>query len=569
MFGDDDPDIAPFFARFLAEGPQRPPPSSLRHSELRPDIDDGRLHHRDRRSRQPRSSARLDPTNGLALGLAGAAAMLEEAAAPQLRELHPERTETFHRLLEDMANDIMQHGPPVHLKPEISPRSRPPSPLLVPLDLVALGFSEPLPRLPQDILPSESDQGELEDASNESSAEDVVDFVAGADVSGASPRYQPTDFGATRPQPFMPSNHIRLSVALNSGKRLESASGKRIFDNVEIDLDSTLEDLFVQVEAKVGKQISTMITRHGWNLERAELPLKWSGLQDGDSITAVLHTHPSVQERKFEVVTASHDSLASSWISKRFPQEDPVSMGAFGDTIAQATGAYPSTQVASTDLSLASHGQGLDAAVQGAEHNYGGLTAGVRLPARWLDGLGGGLDLGLVPPVPPGAEAWDVQEQAKAIPPMPTPPDCMLDEFEDFPADAFITPQHYADGVEGLSEEVSDSVSPSKPRLPRKSAASPPPPTSVALAAATPTSSRLSDLSLAPTPSRRVPGAQGQEETKKRLEEKQKQNDAIWANIAATLEPAQLDTTKRSFLSQTTSAASLGKKLPPMMRRQR
>jgi len=463
-----------------------------------------------------------------------------------------ERTEAFHRLLEDMANDIMQHGPPVHLKPEISPRSRPPSPILVPIDLAALGFSEPWPR---EVLPTGSDPAESEDANNESSvedAEDVSDVHALGDVSAA--RYQPTDFGATKPLlSVTPPDHIRLSITLNSGKRLESASGKRNLGDVEVALDSSVAELFAKVEAKVGKPIPTMITRHGWTLERAELPIKWSGLQDGDAITAVLHIHPSVQERRFEVVEASDDTLASTRLSQRFPKEESVSMGAFGDTIAQATGMQ----------------------VQDTEHNDSGCNAGVRLPAGWLDGLGltadiQGVahDLGLVPPVPPSSEVFDAQE-SKAVPLMPTPPDCILNEFEDFPADAFRTPQHYADASEALSEAAAALVSPSKPRLHRKAAASPPPPTSAALAAASPMSSRLSDLSLAPTPSRRVPGAQGQEETKKRLEEKQKQNDAIWANIAATLEPAQLDTTKRSFLSQTTSAASLGKKLPPMMRRQR
>merc|ERR1719321_945218 len=113
--------------------------------------------------------------------------------------------------------------------------------------------------------------------------------------------------------------------------------------------------------------------------------------------------------------------------------------------------------------------------------------------------------------------------------------------------------------------ETPAHVSPSKPRPPRKVASSPPPPTSAALASPTPTSSRLADLSHAPTPSRK-PKVDA-EDMRRKMEEKQKQNDDIWASIAASLEPAKLEPTKRTFLSHTASAGSLRKKLPPSMSR--
>merc|ERR1719253_1759808 len=114
--------------------------------------------------------------------------------------------------------------------------------------------------------------------------------------------------------------------------------GRRVMNRIEVDLDSSLEDLFSRVEEKVKKDITTMVTRHGLKLERADLPLKWSGLQDGDCMSALYHKHPPSRERCFQVVTSSQESLAAARLSKTFPGSQPVSMGAFGDAIAQAPG---------------------------------------------------------------------------------------------------------------------------------------------------------------------------------------------------------------------------------------
>lgn len=533
MFGDDDPDIAPFFAKFLGEGPASrvPPP------------------RRDGRVRKPRYTADIAPlTNGLAIGLAGAAAILEETAAPRVR-VRSERAELFHQMLEDMANDIMENGVPRHVQVMSSREETPRSSASTPPVFPGWPVEEPAEPLPQCLpllVPGESDEADqLEQSSVDSSDE-------------GTPRFPPTDFGASIPVPDLPQNHIRLVVS--SSCEMDHTHGlwpsREVLAKINVDLDSSVEDLFKQIESKIGEHdIPSFITRSGLKLERADIPVKWSGLKDGDVITAMRRAKPSVEQRLFEVVTAS----------KRLPGPDttPVSMGAFGDTIVQVadetgtTGAYPSTRVTSTMPPLPSHWGEEDAGSELPDHWGGmGLTAAIQSAE---------LDLNVVPPIPPDDEAFDENEEHC----MPTSPDCMPDEFEELPADAFITPHSHAGNAQGASQQLVDSVSPSKPRPPHKVAASPMHSTSQALEAATPTSSRLSDLSYAPTPSRRTVGPQGKpragaEEFKKNLEEKQKQNDAIWANIAATLEPGQ----QRTFLSHTLPGSGLGKKFPPMARRQ-
>lgn len=329
--------------------------------------------------------------------------------------------------------------------------------------------------------------------------------------------------------------------------------------------------MFAQVEAKLKKDINALITRPGVKLERADLPLKWSGLEHGDRITALYHRHPPAKERRFQVVTSPQGSLAQTWLSKKIPSGDAVSMGAFGDTIAQTAGLSPNAARAANAGPLLPAHWGLDTAAHGSEHDGDS-------PNHWLGALGlttvmQSADLNIMPPIPPSSEdpadvaddeVQDIDQGLNIMRLMPTPPDVMPDEFEDLPVDAFVTPHHQTDVLEG--------VSPNKPRLPRKVASSPPPPASAALTSTTPTSSRLGDLSSAPTPSRRLVGPSGQsrvdaQELKKKLEEKQKQNDTIWANIAATLEPAQLEPARRTFLSHTASGGAFGnaKKLPPSM----
>jgi len=534
MFGDNDPEIAPFFAKFLGEGPQKPTVAVRRDGRIRP----ARF-----------AEDRVPLTNGLAVGLAGASAMLEDAAAPRAR-VRSERTEAFHRMLEEMANDIMMHGPHVPVMPsrEVTPRSRPPSPIQDPQEPVA-GYGETSPPL---VLQDAEDFQEQSD--EESPDEPMTDFLVTVSGDDANRRFPPTDFGATQYQQWcqssvtdLPPNHIRVCVEIDTGRR--------ILNNIEVDLDSSLEDLFVRVEKKVKKEVSSLITKHGLKLERADLPVKWSGLQDGDSISALYHKHPPVQERKFKVVSPSrlspsHDRLAQLWAHQ------PVSMGAFGDTIAQAAGP-DAPHMANT------------APTQGLVNANDGAPSGIDLPNHWTGGLGltGAIqsaDLNLVPPVPPGSEenGYSVEDDRGCNAYLPAPPSVMPDEFEDLPTDAFTTPRRPADEV--------DADSPNKPHPSLKVAASSPPPATATTAAATPKSSRFSDLSQAPTPSRRLAGTPGPprvdaEEFKRKMAEKQKQNDAIWANIAATLEPNKLEPTKRTLLSHAASAGTLGKKLPPSL----
>lgn len=557
MFGDDDPEIASFFAKFLGNGVRRPPPATRRDGRLRPS----------------RFSAVDAPiSNGLALGLSGAAAILEDGSAPRVR-VRSERTEAFHQQLEDMANDIMLHGTRVEVASsrEPTPRSRPASPPLGPVGFTSHG--EILGPLPQSLPPVEQndpDEGplkpdDLEDGSDEyeSSEEDVP----AVDLYPVTKKYPLQDFGQARPIQVVaaPSNSIIVSVDCND---------RCIMSEIEVDLDSSLDELFARVEARVGKPIPVLISRHGLKLERAELPVKWSGLQSGDTITAVYHTHPPVEDRispsraKFQVISpSSSPNGKTSKLLSRVPNADPVSMGAFGNVIASATaaagsatGAYPASgQVVSTNLF---------APREGTEDEGDADDDAVDVPDHWQGGLGlaaaiqgGDLNFNLVPPVPP-------------MPPIPpsssemwNSPECMPDEFEDLPADAFTDPLHQADGTD------SALLMP----LPqhRKVPASPPP-TSATLGASTPTSSRLGAASVADTPSRRSPGLQtpgparvDAEEMKKKMDEKQKANDAIWANIAASLEPSQKEPTGRSFMAQTASVGSFGKKLPPSLQARR
>lgn len=566
MFGDDDPDIAPFFAKFLRESTTTYPQATRRDGRVRP-------------TRYGVDAAPI--TSGLALGLAGAAAILEDRAGPAVR-VRSRRAETFHRMLEDMANGILENGHHVPVIPsrEVTPRSEVSEPPLDPAEL-----AEPLPHSYPPLVPGAPEEVDLlEEASDESSDEsapDAVDVTPVAAVRSPAPvKYAPSDFGASKPLPSTPTNHMRLSVALKTGKR--------IFDNKDFSLDSSVEDIFALIETKIGKPISSLITRHGLELERSELPIKWSGLQEGDLITAVHHTHPPVDKR---LSPASLQKRAETELSKKF-QVSNLSMGAFGDIIATQAGipeppqppqpargsvskAYPGGQTTSGLLQQAYPGMETPAPAIEPDDAEAGSFA---LPDHW-GGLGltaaiqsAGMNVNLVPPVPPGSEAAEMHQNLNKVPVL-SPPTCMPDEFEDLPADEFST-----DNAWQLPQHGASLVSPVKPRQAqaRKAAESPPPLAAAALASATPTSSRLSEnLSFAPTPSRKLQGPSGQqradaEELKRKMDEKQKQNDAIWANIASTLEPAQQEITKRTFLSNTTSAGSLGgRKIPPMARTRR
>jgi len=111
MFGDNDPEIVGFFDQFLGPAPRRASPAPPR----------GGLTRREERERRKRPDI---STDGLAIGLAGAAAILEQGSAPRGVRLRAERTEAFNQMLEDMANDIMENGLPVEEARSVSPTPR-------------------------------------------------------------------------------------------------------------------------------------------------------------------------------------------------------------------------------------------------------------------------------------------------------------------------------------------------------------------------------------------------------------------------------------------------------------
>lgn len=114
MYGDNDPEVASFFASFLTakelygDAPRRasPAPAPART-------------RRDRRNRPE--------TDGAAVGMMGAAAILDQGSAPRGVRLRAERSEAFNSLLQEMANDIMEEGRPDIQVRSVSPRSRAPS----------------------------------------------------------------------------------------------------------------------------------------------------------------------------------------------------------------------------------------------------------------------------------------------------------------------------------------------------------------------------------------------------------------------------------------------------------
>jgi hypothetical protein len=496
--------------------------------------------------------------NGLAVGLKGAAGLIEDAAFKgKAREPPSAETLAFYKSLEDMANDIEENGPDVEVASSRapSPRSSPPSPPMSPARLegpltywrrpyVPEEPEEPaIPWKPEKLAePDAQEESSEEGSSSDEGISDVEDATNVDDV--ANVRYPMMDFGASR---LSAPDEIHLSVTLNNGKT--------ILDNVAIDLDSSIEDLFSRIEGKAKKTIQGLITRHGSKLERSDLPLKWSGLQDGDQVSALYNVHPPSRERvsserAFQLVTESdrHDKLAAQWLDKKFTDGDNVKLGAFGDAIAAApinpgTGPYPNTRAVGSNMPLASRieAEGVaDTGVEIADAWQGGLGLTALIKSGAVRSLGA-QTLNVVPPIPPDSEAVDVAPDSG--------------EGWDMPA--------------GFEDAQPEAVSPQKVVSPstQGSKVTSPPPASATLAATSPTSSTLNDLSCAPTPSRKSQASPANsradaEDFKKKLEEKQKANDAIWANIAASLEPAPLEPTKRSFLSHTASAGSLGKKVP-------
>jgi len=112
MHGDDDPEVASFFASFLTakelygDAPRRASPAPART-------------RRDRRNRPE--------TDGLSVGVMGAAAILDQGSAPRGIRLRAERSEGFNSLLQEMANEIMEEGRPDIQVRSVSPVSRAPS----------------------------------------------------------------------------------------------------------------------------------------------------------------------------------------------------------------------------------------------------------------------------------------------------------------------------------------------------------------------------------------------------------------------------------------------------------
>lgn len=591
MHGDHDPEIDGFLSGFLGEGSRRPQPAR----------------------RRPRGSNLATDElidNGLALDLADIARVGPRPKA----KARAQRNEKFCQLLEDMANDIMENGPVTEVMPsrEVTPRSSPASPPPEPAELDwspepsspepeealprrpdhptrATWFPNKRPDHPADDASSHGDSSDGDDAKNE-----VSDRAVFRVVEARSPAQRRVV------EAEADSNHINVSVSLSTGRC--------ILDKIKVDLDSSLEDLFVRAEKKLGKEVLSLITSHGNKLERADLPIKWSGLQNDAVITAMHSVHPSVEARRSERAASERGSPSRPprhhADGTDSPSQEPVSMGAFGDEIAamaakatasagaeraapgrdtavaSTSGAARKTRFAGFDMPSHWNGSSKKAATPeppspdppspalpshwlgaSAARDDGAAEADEGLADHWLAGssfaarLSGGPDAGRAL----GAEAADSDADVVPIPPrsmgmhsLPIPPECLPDEFEDLPADAWQTPPSHADGpfghsqaragaLQGQSPLKTELASLIKPRAARN-LASPPP----AEAAASPSPSKF-DLSLA-TPSRRTLGPPRQqrpdaEEQKRRQEETQKRSDQIWANIEATLGPAGAATT--------------------------
>lgn len=500
MHGDHDPEIDGFLSVFLGDGrsgaPQRAQPAGRRARQYNPLSSVGALIE---------DGLAIDPEDLARLGV-----------APKARP-RAQRNEKFCQLLEDMANDFEANGPNTEVMPsrEVTPRSSVASPPPKPaeLDWSPDPWDSPDKEEDDDLDEADPAEDEAEDGSSDGDASDAEVVSSGARDKVAFHTVEATRLDGLRTTstssffPTEPSNQISVSVSLNTGRS--------ILDRSKIDLDASLEELFARVEKKLGKDIQTLFTSHGLQLERADLPIKWSGLKDGDTITAVQNARPAVQERK--VAASEHGSpskpstLRTFGIDRRdVPSEPPVSMGAFGDEIAAvAKSALEDSAVTSTpaprkkttfagfDLpkkktfagfDLPSHLKGPSSKAASADlpsppssRAFKADLSSPDLPSHWSFSGGGNGDgaadegdgladhwlaasvLGRTDEISakttPGGEAVDDDDEVVSIPrsklgmpSVPIPPDIMPDEFEDLPSDMWKTPPSLAEGPFGHSQ---------------------------------------------------------------------------------------------------------------------
>jgi hypothetical protein len=253
-----------------------------------------------------------------------------------------------------------------------------------------------------------------------------------------------------------------------------------------------------------------------------------------------------------------------------FPDQGPVSMGGFADTIVGVT-ASPDSDVANSHASsaLPDHWSGLT-----AQQDLGGrdVAEDAELPSYWA-GMGmQNAKTGthsteaivslktdgkhnMVERTPATQEEIvHIDKDTDAKHAFPIPPEVSPDEFELLPSDAWTTPppqNHNDERLETVEKESMDVIPRKSPLPPRPghNANSPIP----SRATATPTKP-MHDL-VTSTPSRRTLGPPKMQKLdadslKKRQEEMQKRSDAIWANIAATLEPAPASLGTKKLLKQ-------------------
>mmetsp|Transcript_79004 Transcript_79004/g.123303 ORF Transcript_79004/g.123303 Transcript_79004/m.123303 type:complete len:517 (+) Transcript_79004:85-1635(+) len=449
------------------------------------------------------------------------------------------RDVVFHKLLEDMANDLMENGTCARsCSREVSPRSPRDSPVLE----RASSSTDPAPLFPtspskdSDEDPPTKEEAETKDEAEEASSEESEsDVGSGRELQPESPQphFRLQDFGGARA-----SKHISVSVVLDTGAF--------VLKDYSFERDSPLVDLFTRVEEEACKEVHALIGPHGENLERAELPIKWSGLRDGDVITLVHHKHPKLEERRIDLAVSPTSGntrilppvrtcgLSKAWKTMDFPDQGPVSMGGFADTIVgvQDTRASDINQPTSNSARPGHWSGTLDAKVGSLESEFFDKA---ELPSHWLS-------MGVQNAE--NAEIVHISNGSKQIPSVPMPPDVAADEFELLPADAWTTPPHQNHNDQSLEtaekgciEEMPHKMKSPFPSRPSHNADSPVP----SRVTATPTKSIYD--SVTSTPSRRTFGPPKMQRldadsVKKRQEEMQKRSDAIWANIAATLEPA-------------------------------
>lgn len=538
---DDDSEISGFLDSFLGEGkaPRKP---RVRHC-----------------TEQLRS--------GLALHV--------QAGQVERKKPSARRDVVFHKLLEDMANDLMEKGTCARASSrEVSPRSPRTSPVreASPESESESVFrsSSPVPNDVDEDAPVKEDAQMEEEAEAEASEESEPEVDARRELQQESPQphFRLQDFGGARS-----SKYISISVVLNTGESVLKGYG--------FERDSPMVDLFARVQEESSKEIQALIGPHGEKLERAELPLKWSGLKNGDVITLIQQKHPKLEDRMVNLAPSPQSSktaksppvrthgLSKAWKTMDFPDQGPVSMGGFADTIVGVTASRDSDiSNAHAHSALPDNRSGLT-----AEEDLGGrdVAEDAELPSYWasMGMMNTNAETHSSEAVvslktngkhmveatrATQEEIVHIDNDTDANHNLPIPPEVSPEEFESLPGDAWTTPPHQNHNDESLEtvEKGSMDVIPRKSPLPPRpshNANSPIP----SRATATPTKPMHDPVTS--TPSRRSLGPPKMQRLdadslKKRQEEMQKRSDAIWANIAASLEPAPASLGTKKLLKQ-------------------